>query len=171
MQTLTEFFNYPFFVIFGGISTVLIITGFLYTIYLYSVGILPVLKRLGMGLAKREIAIFADTDNFSSLKNLLIDSKIFKKKNISHIDKDSLKKAENITLMLMHWKSFGDKIDKILDIKKDTDALIIYIPYEDGQIDKPNMKKINEHRNTIVVNLRGRLLNDILVSMITTSYK
>ncbi len=171
MQTLTEFFNQAFFTIFGGISTILIIMGGIYAIYLFLAGISPVLMRLGKGLSKRKIAIFADTDNFTNLKALLVDSKIFKEKNISHIDKNSLKKAEDITLMLIHWKSFEDKLDKILEIKKDSDALIIYAPQEDGRIDDQDMQKINEHRNTIIVNFRGRLLNDILVSMITTSYK
>jgi hypothetical protein len=171
MQNIIEFFNHPLIVIIGGFSTILMILGSLYAFYLYSTGILPVLERIGMGLAKREIAIFADSENILNLKNLLLDSKIFKEKNISLIDKNSIKKAENITLLLVHWKSFKDEIDDILAIKKDTDALIIYAPQQDGMIDKEDMKKINEHRNTIVVNFRGRLLNDILVSMMTTSYK
>lgn len=170
METITEFFNGSFFVIFGGISTIITIILLAYGIFLWLKGILPIVIRLGKGLSGREIAIFADSNNFDSLKNLLVDSDIFKERNISHVDQKSFKKAEDISLMLVHWKSFEDQLDKILDIKKDTDALIIYAPHEDGKISPKNMKIINEHRNTLVVNFRGRLLNDILVSMMTTSY-
>jgi len=50
-------------------------------------------------------------------------------------------------------------------------ALIVYAPQSEGFIDKPMMERISNERNAIVVNLRGRLLNDILVSMITTGKK
>ena len=61
-------------------------------------------------------------------------------------------------------------IDNILKIKDDSDALIIYAPQEEGLIDRSILEKINLERNSIVVNFRGRLLNDILTCMITTSY-
>ena len=133
-------------------------------------GILPVLYRLGIGLTRRKIAIFADT-KFDSLKDLLVDSGLFNEKNIVKIDKESIKKAEDISLLLVHYKPFRDKIDEIISIKRDSDALIIYAPSEDGRIEENVLRKINSQRNTIVVNFRGRLLNDILVSMITTGYK
>ena len=171
MEVITNFFNHPFFVIFGGIATVIgLVLGF-YGVYLWMKGVLPVIIRLGKGLSKREIAILSDSENYNNLKHILVDSKMFKEENITNIDKTSFKKAENYTLMLMHWKSFENQLDKILDLKKDSDVLIIYAPHEDGRIENKEMKQINEHRNTLVVNFRGRLLNDILVSMMTSSYK
>lgn len=170
MKHIVDFFNHPFFVCVGGLTTLLALVGLLYTIYLLIKGLLPVWYRLGIGLAKRKIGVFAK-DEFSNLKSMLVDSHLFKPKNIVQIDGESLKKAESVTLLLIHWKPFEAHIDEILRIKKDSDAMIIYAPQKEGFIDNGTLDKINAERNAIIVNFRGRLLNDILTSMITTSYE
>jgi len=170
MQTVIDFFNHPFFIIIGGLATISAIATFIYSVYLIIKGVLPVWYRLGIGLSKREIAVFADNE-FNNLKNMLVDSGIFHEKNIIKIDSKSLKKAESLSLLLVHWKAFESEIENILKIKKDSDALIIYAPQEEGFIEKKFLELINAERNSIIVNFRGRLLNDILISMITTSYE
>lgn len=170
LNQITNYFNHPFFIIVGGLATILMIAGFLYTAYLVIKGVFPVWYRLGMGLSKRKIAIFASTE-FESLKSMLVDSKIFERKNVIQINKNDLSKAEKETVFLVHWKDFQGKIDDILAFKKDSTALIVYAPQGEGKIEpQEKMDKINSHRNAVVVNFRGRLLNDILTSLITTSY-
>jgi len=155
----------------GRVSTLLFILASLYAVYLSLRGILPVLYRLGLALSKRRIAIFAESDDFNNLKNVLVDSKLFKEKNILQIDKESIRKAEGESLLLLHWESFKDRLDAVLEIKKDAAALIVYAPTEGGKIDDDAMKKISDHRNIIVVNFRGRLVNDVLACMMTSSWK
>lgn len=167
LQNIIEFFNHPFFIVIGGATTVLMIIGFCYTAFLVVKGVFPVWYRLGIGLSKRKIAVFAE-DEYGSLDNMLTDSKIFTA--TIQIHKNDIKKAEKETVFLVHWNEFKDKIDDILLLKKDSTPLIIYAPQKEGFIDKDVMEKINSHRNSVVVNLRGRLLNDILTSLITTSY-
>ena len=149
-DSVVGFFNHPFFIISGGISVSVSIIFSLYIIYIVMKGIMPVWYRLGIALAKRKITIFAVGDNYDNLRNVLIDSKLFKKKNINTIDKNSISKAENESLILMHWKSFQDNLDDILSIKRDTAALIVYAPTEEGPIDKDSMGKISKHRNVTV---------------------
>lgn len=170
MQFIIDFFNHPFFIIIGGISTFVVIISLMYIIFLTIKGVFPVWYRLGIGLSKRKIAIFAE-EEFNSLKDILVDSKIFYDKNIVKIDKRSIKKADSISLLLIHWKCFENEIEDILEIKKDSDALIIYAPQDEGFIEREKLNKLNLQRNVIIVNFRGRLLNDILTSMITTSYE
>lgn len=156
---------------FDRASTVIVICAALVGIYQWCVGISPALWRLGKGLAGRKIAIFAEGDQYTSLKNLLIDSKLFNERNIAHITNNDLGRAESYGLFLVHWKSIASQLDKVLNKKKDGAALIIYAPREDGLIAENDLAKINQHRNVIVVNFRGRLLNDIVTSLITTSYE
>jgi hypothetical protein len=170
MQSVVDFFNYPVFIVLGGISTLITIIAVLYGIYLFARGIFPVWYRLGMGLSRRKIAVFAENE-FDGLRNMLVGSGLFQESNVVKVDKGSIKKATGMTLFLVHWKSFETEIEKILRMKDDSTALIVYAPQNEGFIDKTIMEKINQERNSIVVNLRGRLLNDILVSMITTGYK
>jgi len=155
----------------GRVSTLLFILASLYTVYLSLRGILPVLYHLGLALSKRKIAIFAESDDFNNLKNILVDSKLIREKNILQIDQKSIRRAEGESLLLLHWGSCKDSLDGVLGIKKDAAALIVYAPTEDGKIDDKAMGKISEHRNVIVVNFRGRLVNDVLVCMMTSSWK
>jgi len=134
-------------------------------------GIAPVLWRLGRGLAKRQIVIFASADNLGSLKNLLLDSRLFSPRNIVEITSSAdIQRAASGTLFLVHWPDFSASIDHILDLKTDGSALIIYAPRDQGLIPEPVMARIGNRRNTSVTNFRGRLMNDIVTAMITTSY-
>ena len=55
-----------FFDIIGYISTTLVVIAFIAGLVMWSRGIIPALLRLGKGLSKREIAIFAASDHASS---------------------------------------------------------------------------------------------------------
>lgn len=154
-------------------KNIMAIVGFLSTIlivYLCTSNILKTLYRLGRGLAKRNIAIFDAGDSYTSLKAVLIDSKLFKEERIHQIHQDSIDKAKKYSVFLVHYSVYHNKINEILALKDDSTALIVYAPQDEGRINDDDMKKINNKRNTIVVNFRGRLLNDILISLMTTSF-
>lgn len=156
----------------GHASTVTVLVTLAVGVVAWLRGILPALLRLGNGLAKRKIAIFAKGDNLTSLKDLLLDSKLFNKNNIINITtKNDLGKAEKSTLFLVFWPDWKSDIENILIKKGDETVLIVYAPQESGFIPKNQMSELTEERNVMVTNFRGRLLNDIVVSMITTSYR
>ena len=169
MQSIIIFFKHLVSLV-ESITTITVMVGFINLVIIIIKGISPVCYRLGLGLSKRRIAIFAE-EGYTELKNLLINSKIFKEKNIIQIDRRSIKRAENETIFLIYWKDFDKNLDEIINLVKNTTALIIYAPRQDGLIDDASMEKINAESNAVVVNFRGRLLNDILTSMITSSFK
>lgn len=76
-----------FFNIISISSTVIVVITTIAGIIGWIMGICPAIYRLGNGLSKRKIAIFAKGDNTMSLKNLLIDSRLFRQKNIFEITK------------------------------------------------------------------------------------
>lgn len=158
--------------IVGYISTIIVILVFIIGLVMWSRGIIPALLRLGNGLSKRKIAIFATSDQANSLESLLLDSSLFQEKNITHVlTAEDVGRAENSTMFLAYWPDCENYIDQILAKKVDDTALIIYAPTELGRVSNEDMAKINQHRNVVLVNFRGRLINDIVVSMITTSYQ
>ncbi len=160
-----------FITIVGIIDTILLLLILIRAIVLWLTGISPALWRLGNGLAKRKIAIFAKGDNVSSLKSLLLDSKLFRAKNIFEITSTSdLGKSDEASVYLVHWQDWAPDIDDILDKKPDKCALVVYAPYNLGRIPDEQMKNLDGKRHSSVTNFRGRLLNDIVTSMITTSY-
>lgn len=167
MDLIISFFN-----VAGYVSTGIVIVTSVAAIQAWIKGILPVMLRLGNGLAKRKIALFAKPNDSESLKALLTDSGIFDAKNIiSVMSINDIGKAEQATLFLVYWPDWSAEIDKILQKKTDGTALIVYSPISNGPLPNDISSKINSHRNSILTNFRGRLLNDIVASMITTSYK
>lgn len=139
-------------------------------IYLIIINVFPIIVKLGKSIANRKVAVFAHNE-YSSLNTLLIDSNIFKKKNIIQVHVNDLRKAEGLDLFLVHWSYCIGHIDEILSIKNDQTALIIYAPIDEGRIEENILKKINSHRNCIIVNFRGRLLNDVFTVLMTTGYR
>jgi hypothetical protein len=156
----------------GTVDTFILVVGIGVGIFLWLRGISPVLYRLGNGLARRKIALFAKGDNRASLKSLLIDSKLFKEKNICEISKvQDIGKCEDASVYLVFWHDWERDIEEILNKKPDKCALVVYAPYDGDRIPPEQMKALDGHRHTAVTNFRGRLLNDIVMSMITTNYE
>ncbi len=156
----------------GYVSTILFLLTLASGIFAWIKGILPALIRLGNGLAKRKVAIFAKGDHLRSLEGLLLDSNLFNKKNVIDVASESdFGRAEQATLFLVFWKDWEDKLAEILKTKKDSTALIVYAPQDLGSIPPEKMQELNSKRNVIVVNFRGRLLNDIIMSFVTISYE
>lgn len=147
------------------------LVGIILTAVAVARGIAPVLWRLGSGLANRKIALFAKGENLPSLKNLLLDSKLIRSKNILDVTSPGdIGRAREATVYIVFWHDWaGADIDAILNQKPDSCALIVYAPYDREMIPAAEMKKLDGKRHTAVTNFRGRLLNDIITSMITTT--
>ena len=138
----------------------------------WAMGIAPALLRLGRGLAGRRIAIFAKGDMAGSLKSLLLDSRLFKERNIIMIGHEGdIEKGQLATLFVVYWPDWSEYVHDILKQKSDGAALILYAPQDKGLIPRDMLATLNEKRNVMLCNFRGRLLNDIIGSMITTSYE
>lgn len=150
---------------YGNVSTLIIaiIAGF----FIFK-GLFPSLYRLGIHLSKRQLAVFAEPEAFDSIKETLVNSNLFSRNNVIRISKDSISSAEKYTLFLVHYPSYQDTLEKIIEQKSNTDALVIYAPSGTARVSEAHMVAINKLDNALVVNMKGRLLNDVLSCMITT---
>jgi hypothetical protein len=169
MEDIAQFFDSPFFSIVRGLSTSVVVIGAIVLVFGTIKGFVPVLWRLGKSLNNRKIALYAES-SAHSLKTMLTDSKLFKAKNIHVISNEEISKGEDYTMMIINYPEFKDSIQRIITQKKDEHSLIIYAPKSGGNIDKETMETLSKERNSIIVNMRGRLLNDVLTAMITTNY-
>jgi hypothetical protein len=156
----------------GWVTSVIFLLTLALGIYAWLKGILPALFRLGNGFSKRKIAIFAKGDNLKILMNLLVDTELFNKRNMIGISSSGdFGRAERATLFLILWDDWQDKIDEILRAKKDNTAVVVYAPRGPRSIPEDKFVELNSKRNVMVTNFRGRLLNDIVISLMTTSYQ
>ena len=162
-------FSNKFFIIVDGVEVLILIISVISTIYFFATGSAQILYRISMGMAKSKISIFGNYDISNSLLAHLIGSGLFKSKNIEKIGyKGDLGRAQNSNIFLVDWPSSKTYIEDILSETKDNIALIIYAPPEGGRIENDVLEKINCKRNAVIVNFRGRLLNDIVTALITT---
>jgi hypothetical protein len=155
------------------VHTLLWLFGITSVVVLAVRGVLPALYRLGTGLATRRIAIFAAPAAYGELSQLLIDSKLFKPGNITHVHSPAeIDVASSASVFLVFWPDWGASLDALLSARRPNVPCIIYAPQARGLIERPDMNRLDEHhRHTIVTNFRGRLLNDIVTAMIATGYE
>ena len=119
-------------------------------------------------MKQAKIGIWSNEDVYQDLHNLFSDSKLFFAENIQRFTTASLDKVDTLSIIIIHWSSLKNgEVDKILDKKQGRAFLIIYAPQHEGKIDNTSMGKIGKCTNAIVVNMRGRLLNDVFCSIIT----
>ena len=175
LEQIINFYSHPFFIIFGGLSATLLIVGILLNIVFWALGIAPLLWRLGYGRWTRQIAIAANEAKYAQLKKDLTDSGVFREKNIHPITNQSISDVKDHNLMLVHYQSFTeDEIRTIIANKNSKAGMVFYFPEfspQDGN-SIPNTIRdlISNTPNATLVNFRGRLLNDIVTTLITTSY-
>ncbi|QQR54894.1 hypothetical protein IPG41_07000 [Candidatus Peregrinibacteria bacterium] len=160
--------------VLGYVSTAIVIVTVIYRAVLWCKGVKPAFIRFGNAMGKRKISIFASHANIGSLKSLLVDTTLIKEKNIIEITHPGdIGRGQGSTLYVVDFRDWqAADFQRILDQQRDKDALVVYAPTEGGQrIPDAMWDAINRKRNVTVTNMRGRLLNDVIVSMITTSYE
>ena len=155
---------------FASSAIVNAIVLFFISLFICALGIGPALWRLGNGLATRKVGIVGSADAYLSLKGTLIDSGLFWDKNVSQVPLDNFEKVKDFTVVLVDWGSCASSVEEIFGARKNQQTAII-IHAKPGEIPKEIMDDIANRPNTVVVNFRGRLLNDILTSLMTTSYE
>lgn len=134
---------------------------------LWARGFVPVVWRLGRGLSTAKIAVFAKGDAQDSLQSLLRDSGIFRQRLVAVRDAGDLHRAASASVYLVHWPDWQDAIGSILDLRPR--AVVVFAPQGRGTVPADAMRILEQHPNVTLVNFRGRLLNDLVASMITTS--
>ncbi len=169
IQPIVDFFNHPIFIIVGGITVVFAAIGIIYRIVCIVLGISPLVFRIGKALWRRKVAIIGSAEAYSSLKECIADTDIFKKENVIYIPIDNIDKAKDHTLLIVDWETSSNQIDVIFSARRNHNTAVIIFA-KAGSIPHEKMSEIANKSNTVVVNFKGRLLNDILNSLITTSF-
>lgn len=165
-ELLSQINNSVIFQVISIVGTLVLIGGFIYSLYLIINGSLPSIIRLGRSISSRKIAVYADQE-FQSIQSFLVDSGLFKVKNIQQIRKSDLKKGEDFSLRIAYYPECADSMLDIINNKNSKHGLIVYAPQSQGRLSSEVLEVLTDQRNTLLVNFRGRLLNDVLISMIT----
>ena len=167
IEKLLDFFNNPFFTIFGGFSTILVGLAVLLRALLWILGVTPPLIRLGVGLSQRKIAIIADDNKQTELKDLLSNSRLFRRSNLITIRSNNIESAKHCTIYVVDWDSFSTNIHDVIRTRL-SDQVPIIILAKPRAIPHETMNSISDKPNIIVTNSKGRLVNDVISGIISS---
>ena len=169
VDQIFSFFGHPIFNVIGGIGFLIAFITITYKTVCFFWGVTPLVLRLGIALWKRKVAVFGDTESFSGFKLMLIDSGVFKEANIDRIDLMDIAKAKKFDIYLVDWASSSSYIKEIFDCRPSNQTPVIIFAAPKA-IPDDELSSIANKSNTVIVNFRGRLMNDLLTSLVTTSY-
>lgn len=128
--------------------------------------------RFGLALFKKKIAIVASDDDCRDLEEDLADSGLIKKKNIEHISDKHLAKVNEALLLVVVYGYLHEEDFKALVRGKNAQCgLIVYCSPENGYVSKEDKALLGKTAFTTLCNFRGRLVNDVLLMMLSTSFK
>lgn len=168
------------------VITIVTILLFLYALFITIYHLLPLLWQFGRAMWKSKVAICANSDRYNEIKNSLKDSYAFQRKKICHftpncIDHD----VTRYSVIVIDWQSLliideesnqNDNkesescVIRILKTRKskETSIIILSLP---GKIPNDLMKAISEYSQVTIVNAKGRLANDVFLSLLTTKVR
>lgn len=157
--------------IIGGTVIIIAMIGGIITFGGWAMGISMVMKRLGLGRWYRKVTIVSDGSGGEKLKKDLVDSGVFREKNIQVIGESSLSDVKTADLILLdYWSLAPQKALTAIENKQNHAGLVVYSPMKKGRIADEVTKRMNDEPFTTLVQMRGRLVNDLLVTLMSTSY-
>lgn len=128
--------------------------------------------RFGLALYGKKIMIISDGDDYHDLEEDLSSSGLIKKKNVLHISNKQLSKAKNALLLIVVYDYLNNSdFQNVIRNKSTRCGLIVHCPPEKGRIAAEEMELLSKSTFTALCNFRGRLVNDVLLMMLSTSFK
>lgn len=125
--------------------------------------------RFGKGIAWKKVFIVADGNTRQELKGDLERSGIIRKKNILEKTDGQISDLVGARLLVSEYGYLGEEnVDKIVSQKCSDCGVLIYAKHK--EISDESMEKLNRAQHVSVVNFRGRLVNEILLLLISTSF-
>lgn len=168
-SAIAAFFNHPIFAIAGGITVLISSIALVYRLTSMFLGVSPILFRFAKAIWGRKIAIIGDAQAHSELVEVVKISKVFKSKNIKTINVGNHTALKSHSLILVDWNSCQGVINEIFAARANENTVVIVYAAPQS-IPLAMMQTLPNRPNTIIVNAKGRLANDILISLLTSSF-
>lgn len=153
------------FSLIGILATVAVIVGCVWRL-------VPAAWRFGLALYGKKIYVFSNADEYEDVKHDLVDSGLIKGKNIKRISDKQIGKAREALLLIVVYGYLNDEdFRTVVSSKRQRCGLIVYCPPGGIRIENETMEYLNKSPFTALCNFRGRMVNDVLLMMLSTSFK
>ena len=168
----------------GYISTIIVLLTAIIVLYKKIIINFKIFNRIGKGFINRKIAIYADITWGTEIKEVLTQT-YFNYKNIYIFSNWKNYLINDATLLIINFNDFKknlntnsdenyikNELDKFIQLRKGNAQIPIIIFAQTSQdIPRNIYNSLTEQINITVVNAKGRLVNDIVTYIITTSIK
>lgn len=135
-------------------------------------GLTQAIVRFGLALFGKKVAVFASADDFHVIKSDLASSGLVKEKNIERVSVEQRSSLNEALLIVFACRDDNKKHIKEVVVRKNPRCgLVVYCPDGPSALTHEEMAEINAAPFATVCNFRGRLINDILLMMLSTSFK
>lgn len=135
-------------------------------------GVTQALWRFGLALFGKKILIIASEEDYSYIREDLVNSGLIKPRNIEYVSKKYLGKTRDaLLLIVVHGVLNSDELKYVVREKSSRCGLIVYCPPEKGRIGQSEMELLSSTSFTALCNFRGRMVSDVLLMMLSTSFK
>ena len=132
-------------------------------------GLSKPLWRFGMGVAWRKVFIVADGDSRDEIKNDLVRSGIFKEKNVKTKTKGEIGDLKGARLLILKYEYLEkEKVLEMVSQKAPDCGVLVYAKFR--AIPDDVLDELNLFQHVSVVNFRGRLVNEALLLLLSTSF-
>lgn len=158
-----------FFSLIGPIGTIASLALAIGFVVLGVMGLVKPAYRFGIGIAWKKVFIVADGNTRQELQGDLERSGIIRKRNILEKTDGQISDLAAARLIILEYGYLGEeKIQNIVSNKCSDCGVLIYA--KPREISDESMSRLNRSQHVSVVNLRGRLVNEILLLLISTSF-
>lgn len=128
--------------------------------------------RFGLALLRKQIKVVADTEDYDTIYHDLIVSGLINSKNIVRVSKESLSDLQDAFMIIVSCGYLtSDGFARVVDGKSSRCGLVVYCPPEKGRMSSDDFSHLNSAPFSTLCNFRGRLVNDVLLMMLSTSFK
>lgn len=135
-------------------------------------GVAQAAWRFGLALFGKKIQVIAGEADYQDIYEDLTDSGLIKGRNIQRIsDKHQAKTRDALFLIVVYKYLKSNDFEAVIRGKSPRCGLIVYCPPEKGRLEPGEIELLNQVAFTVLCNSRGRLVNDVLLMMLSTSFK
>lgn len=153
----------------GGATTAATIITTVVIVFFAITGLLKAMWRFGIGVAWRKVFIVADADARDELQGDLMRSGIVRKRNIKTMTRGQISNLKGARLIILDYGYLEEDETVRIVSQKDSDCgVLVYA--KPGTIPGEVMEKLNLSQHVSVVNFRGRLVNEVLILLLSTSF-
>lgn len=135
-------------------------------------GVTQALVRFGLALFGKKIFVVASEDEYGDIREDLVDSGLIKSGNIQRVSNRHMDKAHDALLLIIVYGYLEPKdFEALVRTKSSRCGVIVYCSPEKSRITEQEMSLLSRTSFTALCNFRGRMVNDVLLMMLSTSFK